>query len=672
MRPQPETGSNANIWIMNADGTNQTQLAFLDGDVRQPALSPDGKRIAYVYQGSGSERRLYVMNSDGSNLMQLPITGNSQIPVWSPDGSQIALQNDSDDWWEVWIVNAGGSNPHRITTHSEAAGSPSWSPDGQRLVYLSEPTAFYHDLYIINSDGTGQVLLSSAFATGYSHHRPAWSPDGTQIATIRYTAGTLGPYDLWVMNSDGSNGKVIVQAIDNYVVNRLSWSPDGSSLIFSKNGQVWSVKRDGTQLTQITTTGGWEPSIGPGLAACQPQANESDIVLVLDRSGSMGSDNKLNDAKSAIATFLSSTNAPPDQVSLVSFADAATLDQLLTTNKAAVNAAAQALVASGTTRIDLALLVARTELASERHIATHAKIIILLTDGQQNPAGNDPVLAEANAAKAEGAIIYTIGLGPDADAALLQQIATSPGHYYFAPTSAQLDDIYRQISAAITCPDIGGQVYVDKDNNSQYTPGTDTALAGVIINMSGSATGQAVSQVDGSYRFADNFPGTYTLTLNLTNVPPGYAPIAPTNYVVNLTVSDDLDNHFGFRRVSGHGSIVFVRPQPMDDGNSNSDVWIMNADGTNQVQLTTNSGADRWPAISPDGSKVAYVSYRNGLYQLWMMNSDGSNLVQLPVGSNTQMLAWSPDGSQIALTNDSVDWWEIWVMNADGTNLRRL
>jgi len=549
VRPQPGSGADSNIWIMNFDGSNQIQLTTYDGEDRWPALSPDGSRVAYVSIRNG-QQQFWLMNSDGTEVAQLPAPGNTQRPEWSPDGDQIAFGNDSIDFWEVWVINADGTNPRRLTSQAGAAAEPSWSPNGQKLVYVAEPVARYYDLYTINSDGTGQTLLISASATGYSNHLPAWSHDGTEIAAVHWPAGGTGPYDLWLMNADGSNGRILVQGIDspNGSGNNISWSKDGQWLIFGKNGQVWRVQRDGTQLTQITTYGGWEPSVGPGASVTNPCV--ADIMMVVDRSSSMDNNNKLNDAKMAVSSFITATNAPPDQIGLVSFGSTATLNQPVTTDKAAVIAATQALTTTGGTRIDLGLQRARLELASLDHDSAHRKIIILLSDGRQNPAGNDPVLAEANAAKAEGATLFTIGLGPDADAALLQQVATSPAYYYFAPTGTQLTQIYSQISTVLACSDIGGQVFVDQDNNGQYTFGTDVPLANATVNLAGPVISQTVStnQPNENYLFPNIPPATYTVSLDLASLPAGYIPTTAITQVVNLTsAADDLDNHFGVR-----------------------------------------------------------------------------------------------------------------------------
>lgn len=279
--------------------------------------------------------------------------------------------------------------------------------------------------------------------------------------------------------------------------------------------------------------------------ACSPEYYESDIALILDRSSSMNQDNKIGAAKAAISTFITDTNAPPDQLALVSFAITATLDQQLTTSQSAMLAAVQAVTTTSGTRIDLGLHEARLELGSVRHIASHRKIMILLGDGQQD-GSNQLVLDEANLAKAEGAIIYTIGLGAGADQALLMAVATSPEYYYYAPTGNDLAEIYALISTALACPNLGGQVFVDTNLDGQYTSGADQPLAGVTVNLSGPTISQTIStnQADGNYVFPGLVTGTYTVSVD---VPTGLVPTTPISYVVTLVVLDDLDNHFGFR-----------------------------------------------------------------------------------------------------------------------------
>jgi Ca-activated chloride channel family protein len=183
-------------------------------------------------------------------------------------------------------------------------------------------------------------------------------------------------------------------------------------------------------------------------------------MLVLDTSGSMSdpadphdSDGptKLEAAQAAIRTFVQLLDLPGDQAGVVTFDHEARLEQSLTTDEEALEAALTRQQTGRATRIDLGLDVARQELVSERHIIENNKVIILLTDGLPFGTTAEAVLAAADQAKAEGITIYTIGLGGDVDPHLLRQVATDPGKYYFAPQATDLEAIYEQIAILIPC-----------------------------------------------------------------------------------------------------------------------------------------------------------------------------------------------------------------------------
>jgi TolB protein len=120
---------------------------------------------------------------------------------------------------------------------------------------------------------------------------------------------------------------------------------------------------------------------------------------------------------------------------------------------------------------------------------------------------------------------------------------------------------------------------------------------------------------------------------------------------------------------SADGSkIVFAR----DDGDD-LEIWSMNADGSNQQQLTNNDDDEEWPAWSLDGSKIVYQKFTvpPDNWDIWVMNADGSGQTNLyDSGHDDEMPVWSPRGAKIALTqyDSTSNSDQIWVINTDGTN----
>ena len=120
---------------MNADGSNQTNISNDQMD-NYPSWSPDGSKIAFCSQRFSFNNDifstnidLYVMNADGSNRTN--ITNNPESvnsPSWSPDGSQIAFSSYIDGNSEIYVISADGSNQTNLTNDLEYDGMPSWSP----------------------------------------------------------------------------------------------------------------------------------------------------------------------------------------------------------------------------------------------------------------------------------------------------------------------------------------------------------------------------------------------------------------------------------------------------------------------------------------------------------------------------------------------------------------
>jgi hypothetical protein len=164
----------------------------------------------------------------------------------------------------------------------------------------------------------------------------------------------------------------------------------------------------------------------------------------------------------------------------------------------------------------------------------------------------------------------------------------------------------------------------------------------------------------------------------------GCAPVTRLAYTVHNRVIQTIASN-GTAAISlGDGVTATDRdPAWSPDGlrlaftslsNGNIDVFVMDADGSNRVRLTTHLAADQNPTWSPDGARIAFVSERDGNAEIYVMRADGSEQVRLSSRADAADVdpAWSPDGTRIAFSSDRDGNAEIYVMDADGSAPVRL
>jgi TolB protein len=173
------------LFVVNADGTGEHRLTRNDVRDNEPVWSPDGRKIAYV-----SDSQLNVMNANGTGQRRLTFNGGRIVaPSWSPDGRRIVFerrlgwQDDADRYtctgcgqalvFEVWVINADGSAPRRLTKKGGDNSAPAWSPDRRKIAFVSERDG-NAEIYLMNPDGSGQRNLTRT--RGWSEHSLTWSP----------------------------------------------------------------------------------------------------------------------------------------------------------------------------------------------------------------------------------------------------------------------------------------------------------------------------------------------------------------------------------------------------------------------------------------------------------------------------------------------------------------
>jgi TolB protein len=244
------------IWGMDYDGANQHPITTLGSISLSPHVSPDGSRLAFSsFNGSAWEIRMFSL--DLNRLLSFPRYGGTNLsPAWAPDGSKLAFSSSRAGDPEIYVVDQSGANLHRLTSSRGPDVSPVWNrKTGSEIAWVSGRTGL-PQIYTMGADGTNvQQFTDQGYAVS-----PSWSPNGQFLvfSWIRhYGPGAPGAQDIYIMDVAG---KQWVQLTHDGGRNDFpSWSPDGRHIVFQSNRsgslQIWTMLADGSNQKQLTTSG---------------------------------------------------------------------------------------------------------------------------------------------------------------------------------------------------------------------------------------------------------------------------------------------------------------------------------------------------------------------------------------------------------------------------------
>ena len=618
---------NNEIYLMNADGSNQINLTNHPANDGNPTLSFDGSKIAFISNRDGSFA-IYVMNADGSNQTRLTNDpAGIGSPAFSPDGGKIAFTLFRDGSNEIYVMNADGSNITRLTYNPADDNFPTFSPDGSRLAFRSGRDG-NNEIYVMNADGSNQTRLTNdpAFDS-----EPAFSPDGSKIA---FRAGRDGNFEIYLMNADGSNPLRLTDNAANDI--KPTFRPDGSRLAFVSerdgNQELYAMNPDGTNQTRLTTntTSDFYPSWGRQSAVC---GNSTPVAI---------GDNYVTDEETTLNV------AAPGVLANDRDADGGALTATLLFSP--TRAASFAFNADGSFSYTPVVNFNGTDsFTYEIPDGASGKSNSATVTITVNPV-NDPLTAAGEN--------YGVDEGDTLNVA-------APG------VLANDFDIDGDVLTAIlvSAPATAASFTLNGDGSFSYTPAAN-------FNYADSFT----------YRASDGQFQSNTVTVTIADNSEDKIVFASSrNFNSNIYLMNAA-NGSNVTRLTDFGGSAYPAFSP--DGSKivfsselDGGIYVMNRDGSNQIRLTNNSNRNLDPSFSPDGSKIVFSSRGSSFpfkQKIFVMNADGSNQIQLPDNvvapfpGDALEAVFSPDGSKIAFTygdrEQYPDELELYVMNADGSN----
>jgi Tol biopolymer transport system component len=280
-----QTEADTDVCVMGPDWPHGVRVASGPGDQRQPAWSPDGTRLAYV-TGPDDAPRIEILNV---NTWASEDVGDGFFPAWAPDGQHLVFNGPGG----IYVMDADGGNRRQIVT---GGLRPVWSPDDSAIAFdddLRNEVVDEGGIFLVEPDGSDEREISGG-------EYPDWSPDGTRlVANNGYWAGAL-----FTMGADGTDQQTLLEgnAAQGPLFFDPVWSPASDAIAYSRitltpttsNSDIWAVAPDGTNARALRATRhyegevDWQPvTTGPGDIVggtrCTPYPDRRSVRMRLSR-----------------------------------------------------------------------------------------------------------------------------------------------------------------------------------------------------------------------------------------------------------------------------------------------------------------------------------------------------------------------------------------------------
>jgi len=251
-----DSDGDTEIFVMNADGSGQTQLTHNSVNDYHPRWSPDGGKIAFERSLAFQDTEIFVMDANGTNEVQLTnsVDGSNVSPDWSPDGKRIVFASTRPDASgtnsQIYVINADGSGETRLTSSNLGAGTPNWSPNGTKIMFHrgSGIIGVGTSIWSMSSSGGGETKLTN----DTNDLQPRWAPNGS---TVLFKSYRNGGSDIYKMSSDGSGQVALTN--DHFPKWAANFSYDMTKIVFqhgdaNDQSEIYTMGPNGENPTPIT------------------------------------------------------------------------------------------------------------------------------------------------------------------------------------------------------------------------------------------------------------------------------------------------------------------------------------------------------------------------------------------------------------------------------------
>ena len=237
------------IWLMDWDGNNQSQITRHNVLSILPSWSPDNERMVYTSFAKGTSD-MYIISRRGGGRIRLNTNLNlNTSATFSPITNDIAFVGSRNGNPDIYLIADDGSNIRRLTSSNSIESTPEWSPNGRQISFTSGRSGT-PQIYIMDVEGTNVRRISF---DGDWNDDAAWSPDGERIA---YTSRVGGRFQIRIANLVSGESRIVAGQGSN---EQPAWSPDGQWIAFQSNRsgkwQIYRMRADGTDLLQLTFEG---------------------------------------------------------------------------------------------------------------------------------------------------------------------------------------------------------------------------------------------------------------------------------------------------------------------------------------------------------------------------------------------------------------------------------